>query len=416
LRRKVLERTITRFAREPERQSSFDIATGVSHLIALFPTFAGIMYTTRLIKLLLVALTVVCVAQASWIDLNKIHSVERRLVRRASPSQGPDDSAASATAPAEDEATQAKPDTKTEVAAPTKVEADPTSAAEASETPAEPTNKDTKEVTKPSATQAEPTVDESPATTAADAASTEAAPTSKAAEKSTAVNSKPAETAAAAQSEATQETESAAASATDDSTSAQPTKEAPAPTSSSSSGGKSQNNDDSSSAASESEDEATSATNDKETRTTAKPVTSTHIAVVTRTNSDGDLETMTTTSVSTTTPGLSSNDDDDSSSGMSTKTRNTVIGVVVGIGGAIVVGALGLMAWRIWGRKKQGEEADGLMGFNESNSRPSSNGPYHSVEKTEYGSVGSAGPQRSPFQSTLDTYHQPTPVNASSNF
>jgi hypothetical protein len=101
---------------------------------------------------------------------------------------------------------------------------------------------------------------------------------------------------------------------------------------------------------------------------------------------------------------------------MSAKTRNTVIGVVVGIGGAIVVGALGLVAWRIWGRKKHQEEADGLMDFNENNSRPSSNGPYHSVEKTEYGSVGSSGPQRSPFQSTLDTYHQPTPVNASSNF
>jgi hypothetical protein len=145
-------------------------------------------------------------------------------------------------------------------------------------------------------------------------------------------------------------------------------------------------------------------------------VTSTHIAVVTRTNSDGNLETMTTTSVSTSTPGLSDGDDDGSSSGMSTKTRNTVIGVVVGIGGAIVVGALGLVAWRIWGRKKHNDEADGLMDFDESNSRPNSNGPYHSVEKTEYGSVGSAGPQRSPFASTLDTYHQPTHVNASSNF
>ncbi|KNA98796.1 hypothetical protein FOXG_03043 [Fusarium oxysporum f. sp. lycopersici 4287] len=174
--------------------------------------------------------------------------------------------------------------------------------------------------------------------------------------------------------------------------------------------------DDASSTASENNDEASSTAAEKNTRTTARPVTSTHVAVVTRTNSDGDLETMTTTSVSTSTPGLSDGGDDGSSSGMSAKTRNTVIGVVVGIGGAIVVGALGLVAWRIWGRKKHQEEADGLMDFNENNSRPSSNGPYHSVEKTEYGSVGSSGPQRSPFQSTLDTYHQPTPVNASSNF
>ncbi len=90
---------------------------------------------------------------------------------------------------------------------------------------------------------------------------------------------------------------------------------------------------------------------------------------------------------------------------MSTKTRNTVIGVVVGVGGAIILGALGLVAWRVWGRKKQNDEADGLMDYNMNLAQQ---------EKPEHG--GSPPPQRTPFQSTLENYHQPTHVNASSNF
>lgn len=102
---------------------------------------------------------------------------------------------------------------------------------------------------------------------------------------------------------------------------------------------------------------------------------------------------------------------------MSAKTRNTVIGVVVGIGGFIILGALGLVAWRIWGRKKQAEEADGLMDFNDTPSTAYHSG-YGPVEKSEPGSAGrDSGPRATPFQSTLENYHQPTaPVNASSNF
>lgn len=93
---------------------------------------------------------------------------------------------------------------------------------------------------------------------------------------------------------------------------------------------------------------------------------------------------------------------------MSAKTRNTVIGVVVGVGGAIVLGALAVVAFRIWGRKKQAEESDGLMDYNASSG----------VEKSEpRTSGGGSGSQRNPFQSTLENYHQPTgPVNASANF
>lgn len=91
---------------------------------------------------------------------------------------------------------------------------------------------------------------------------------------------------------------------------------------------------------------------------------------------------------------------------MSKKTQSTVIGVVVGVGGAIVLGALALVAFRIWGRKKHLEESDGLMDYDSG---------VGTVEKSEPRSSG-GGNQRNPFQSTLENYHQPTAVNASSNF
>jgi len=91
---------------------------------------------------------------------------------------------------------------------------------------------------------------------------------------------------------------------------------------------------------------------------------------------------------------------------MSHKTKITVIGVVVGVGGAIVLGGLFIVAWRIWGRKKSSDEGDGLMGFQTGSA---------GHEKT--GSVGGTA-QANPFQSTLENYHNParTNVNASSNF
>lgn len=92
---------------------------------------------------------------------------------------------------------------------------------------------------------------------------------------------------------------------------------------------------------------------------------------------------------------------------MPVKTRNTVIGVVVGIGGAILLGAAGMVAYRIWGRKKQSEESDGLMSYD-----LSTNG----YEKHEPSNSITSNTQRTPFQSTLDNYHQPSNVNPSSNF
>ena len=93
---------------------------------------------------------------------------------------------------------------------------------------------------------------------------------------------------------------------------------------------------------------------------------------------------------------------------MTTKPRNTIIGVVVGVGGAIALAVIGLVAYRIWGRRKSAEENDGLMDY----------GPgYNANEaKSDAGAPSTVGTGRSPFQSTLESYHAPTQVNTASNF
>ena len=128
---------------------------------------------------------------------------------------------------------------------------------------------------------------------------------------------------------------------------------------------------------------------------------STITEVKTITNADGSQQTLTSKTVTTSPPNLANNGNSSQESGMSTQTRNTVIGVVVGIGGAIILGGLAFVAWRIWGRKRNQEENDVLMDY----------GSH--VEKPETsGSMGG----RTPFQSTLESYHAPTQVNTAANF
>ncbi|KAK3336189.1 hypothetical protein B0T19DRAFT_31915 [Cercophora scortea] len=134
--------------------------------------------------------------------------------------------------------------------------------------------------------------------------------------------------------------------------------------------------------------------------TDTAPVILTVTSVFTKTNSDGSKSTVTSQYTSTSTPALANNGSGQTS-GMTTQTRNTVIGVVVGIGGAIILAGLGLVAWRIWGRKKVQEENDGLMDYG------------NPAEKSEAsGSMNG----RTPFQSTLESYHAPGSVNTASNF
>lgn len=134
------------------------------------------------------------------------------------------------------------------------------------------------------------------------------------------------------------------------------------------------------------------------------PMVITTQVTITSTLADGSHVTLTTPQVMTTkAPGLvGDNNGGGQNSGMSPQTRNTVIGVVVGVGGAIILGGLALVAWRIWGRKRHQEENDGLMDYGSTvESKPESGGSMSG---------------RTPFQSTLESYHAPTQVNTAANF
>lgn len=94
-----------------------------------------------------------------------------------------------------------------------------------------------------------------------------------------------------------------------------------------------------------------------------------------------------------------------SSSGISEADKKIIIGVVVGVGGAIVLGVLGVVIWRIHKKRNEqyNQDDDDLMGGTAvgSGKREMAASPAHSG---------------TPFKSTLDQYHNPGPVNAASNF
>lgn len=142
------------------------------------------------------------------------------------------------------------------------------------------------------------------------------------------------------------------------------------------------------------------------TSSSSTPLT-TFTRVTTKTDSHGSKTVETETGV-TPVPNNQSGKDS-GSSGMKEGTKKTVIGVVVGIGGAIVLGALALVGYRIWGRRRHNEENDGLMDYNMGTGGVEKHEPSGSV-------AGSQAQHPSPFQSTLENYHQPGQVNASSNF
>ncbi|KAL9001197.1 MAG: hypothetical protein Q9169_000381 [Polycauliona sp. 2 TL-2023] len=100
---------------------------------------------------------------------------------------------------------------------------------------------------------------------------------------------------------------------------------------------------------------------------------------------------------------LNENEGGSNTSGLDDSQKRIVIGVVVGIGGAILLGGIAIVAWRIWGRKPRTADDDNdLMA-----SHPGSSG--HEKHSSVSG--------QSPFRSTLDQYHNQTgPVNTASNF
>jgi hypothetical protein len=88
-----------------------------------------------------------------------------------------------------------------------------------------------------------------------------------------------------------------------------------------------------------------------------------------------------------------------SGSNLSTSSKKIVGGVVGGIGGAILIGGIALVAWRLWGKKKrQAVAQDDFLDSRDDSIRR---------EKRE-----SQGLQGAP-----DTYRNPNgPVNTASNF
>lgn len=110
------------------------------------------------------------------------------------------------------------------------------------------------------------------------------------------------------------------------------------------------------------------------------------------------------------TPGFSGGSDGAKSQdkGITSMTRSIIIGVTVGIGGAIILAAAGVLYWRLRNKRRSQEENEELISYGAGFGGPGT------AEKTE-ASAPSAG-ARSPFQSTLETYHAPTQTNAASNF
>ncbi|KAM5443449.1 hypothetical protein MferCBS31731_001222 [Microsporum ferrugineum] len=133
------------------------------------------------------------------------------------------------------------------------------------------------------------------------------------------------------------------------------------------------------------------------------PTPTTIIIIQTYTNSDGSVGQSTISSVSTPPPEptVGGGGNGGSSGGMSPTTRNTIIGVVVGVGGAIILGGLAIVFFRL--RRKRNANAD-----NDNDDLIQTGAAV--------GSQTHEAPGSSPFKSTLDQYHKPGPVNPASNF
>lgn len=89
------------------------------------------------------------------------------------------------------------------------------------------------------------------------------------------------------------------------------------------------------------------------------------------------------------------------SSGLSESSKKTIGGVVGGVGGALLLAGLGYTAWRIWGKKKNLHDEDAFD---------------PNIGQDKLSSSTADNSSASPFNRTLDQYHQPGPVNQASNF
>lgn len=100
--------------------------------------------------------------------------------------------------------------------------------------------------------------------------------------------------------------------------------------------------------------------------------------------------------------GDNSSDNKDNDGDDDTAQRNRIIiGVCVGVGGAILMGAVIVLLLKLKRNKANPIDEDDLMRRDGS--------PLADAGRKE-------GTESSPFQATLDQYHRPGPVNAASNF
>ncbi|EEQ84070.1 uncharacterized protein BDCG_00875 [Blastomyces dermatitidis ER-3] len=155
----------------------------------------------------------------------------------------------------------------------------------------------------------------------------------------------------------------------------------------------------------------TDRTTPRPTRTPTPPPTRSSVIIVTNTITLSG-STYEQTSASTIAPGQTlapglGNDAGGrrTSSGLSESSERIIIGVVVGVGGAVILGGLAFVAWRL--RRKR--NARGLGDDDDLMNAGTAVGSS-SLET----STTAAG--ASPFKSTLDQYHHPGGVNPSSNF
>ncbi|KAI0436270.1 hypothetical protein F4803DRAFT_542811 [Xylaria telfairii] len=163
-----------------------------------------------------------------------------------------------------------------------------------------------------------------------------------------------------------------------------------------------------SSSSSNNNDSNTETTDDTKS-STPTPVTKTKTIFYTSTDGSGQTHVGSSEAVVVSTPGFSGGDGSKGSGGGITATqRNIIIGVTVGVGGAIILAAGGILYWRLRNKRRSQEENEELISYGAGFGGPGT------AEKSE--ASGPSASARSPFQSTLENYHAPTQTNAASNF
>lgn len=126
------------------------------------------------------------------------------------------------------------------------------------------------------------------------------------------------------------------------------------------------------------------------------------------TETGGQVVTAAVTQAAPTSTSSASGSTQSNSSSSSTTSTNKgplIGGIVGGVGGAILIGGLIAVAWRIWGKNRHtNEEDDNLMD------------DTYGTSEVKGNAAGTAGATANPFQSNLEQYHNPGRVNQSANF